>query len=181
MRSVLWRMSLFLQTALHVLWNGYCLQRAGVALFLSPDARLGAFRGDLAGRTEEDVADDEGAAAELLDMAFHRELIAMLRGAPERALGGDQRRAFLPLSAAHIVAPQPGGEEQPVGRLVEPAEIGRVVDDAGRIAIAPFDHDLVTAPQRHGATITKLAPDATIPFFAVPDARSARLGQELAE
>src|ERR1700731_2690134 len=97
------------------------------------------------------MADGEGAAAEPRDVAFDNQLLAMLGGATEGALGLHQRRAFLPLAAAHVVALQPGRQEQPIGRLVAPAEIGRVVDDAGRIAVAPLDGDLVTATQRHGA------------------------------
>ena len=50
-----------------------------------------------------------------------------------------------------IVVRDAGRRQQPVARLVAPAEIGRVVDDAGGVAVAPFDGHLVTATQRHGA------------------------------
>ena len=110
-----------------------------------PDPRLRALGRDLARFVAEDMADDEGTAAPLLDLGFDHQLLALLRGALEGALGRDQRRALLPLPAAQVVALQAGGEEQPVGRLVAPAEIGRVVDDAGGVAVAPFDGDGVVA------------------------------------
>ena len=44
---------------------------------------------------------------------------------------------------------------KPMGRLIAPAEIVRVVDDSGGVAVAPFDGDLVAIGERcaHAATI----------------------------
>ena len=49
----------------------------------------------------------------------------------------------------------PAAQEQPMARLVAPAEVGRVVDDAGGVAVAPLDGHLVTATQRHGAALDR--------------------------
>src|SRR6185503_16879613 len=95
-----------------------------------------------------------------------------LRGALEGALGRDQRRALLPLAARDVVAAHAGLEEQPVGRLVEPFEIGRVVNDARGIAVAPLDHDLVPATQRHGAAhraTRRRSPPASLTGPRLPD------------
>ena len=48
-----------------------------------------------------------------------------------------------------VVPAQAGGQEQAKGRLIEPAEIGGVVDDAGGIAVAPLHGDGMSARERH--------------------------------
>jgi len=137
------------QSPLHVVGDGDRLQRSGVAVLACPDARLRAFGGDLASGVAENVADGEGAAAELRDLAFDDECLAGLRGALEGAFRMDQRRALFPLPARDVVALQARGQEQAIGRLIEPAEIGGIVDDACGIAVAPLNGDSVAALEGH--------------------------------
>src|SRR5262249_8563527 len=122
---------------------------AGIAVLAPPDARLRALRQDCARDVAEDVTDGEGAAAKASHVAFDDELLAMLRGAAERAFSGNQRRALLPLAGAGVFSCNAGPGEQAVGGLVAPAEVGGIEDDAGGIAVAPLDHHLVPARQRH--------------------------------
>jgi len=57
--------------------------------------------------------------------------------------------------ATHWHPDHAGGNEQARGSLVAPAEIGRVIDDARGIAVAPFDGDFVAARQRHDRQVSR--------------------------
>src|SRR5581483_1545893 len=99
-------------------------QRGRVARLVGPDARLAAFGGDCARGVAENMADGEGAAAETRNVTLDQELLARLRGPLEGAFGRDQGRALRPLAAARVVVRDAGRDEQPVARLVAPAEVG---------------------------------------------------------
>src|SRR5215211_4637883 len=143
--------NLAVQSFPDILGNRHSLQRARIARLLRPDAGFAALGRDLARGVAEHMADGEGASAKPRDVTFDDKSLARLRGALEGAFGGHQRRALRPLPAARVVVRDAGRDEQPVARLVAPAEVGRVIDDAGGIAIAPFDRHLVPATQRHDA------------------------------
>ena len=138
----------------HVLGNRHRLQRARIACLLRPDAGFAASAA---------TAPEASRKTWLMvkELRPKREMwLSTTSFSPvcEARLKEHWRRpAACPPSTARCACrcastPQ---QEQPMARLVAPAEVGRVVDDAGGVAVAPLDRHLVTATQRHGAAIER--------------------------
>src|SRR6185437_5288106 len=103
-----------------------------------PDALLEAVDRELA-VLEDAVLDGKAALAPFAHAGFADQVLAPARGDDEARARIDQRRPDRAVSLPERPHREAGAAEEMEGGGVEPGEIARIEDDAGGIAIAPFD------------------------------------------
>ena len=100
---------------------------------------------------EQPMLDVEAAATEFPDLCLDHDLVTVGRRNQETGAQVDHRAAdgAVMCQQLHLLHAEGRGEQCP-GAGVEIGEVARKEDDAGRIAVAPFDGDLVSVGKRHG-------------------------------